>query len=88
VAEDHDADTAEGNGRNRRESEKLDGLYSASCALLLDLLPELLVEQRPLPPPAALLQATRWVKDSRDEANRRTIAISRTRSGSTAATPS
>ncbi len=36
--------------------------------LLLDLLPELLVEQRAFPGPAALLQATRWVKDSRDEA--------------------
>ena len=36
--------------------------------LLLDLVPELLVEQRALLGPAALLQANRWVKDSRDEA--------------------
>ena len=36
--------------------------------LLLDLLPELLVERRPLPGPAVLLQAYRWIADSRDEA--------------------
>ena len=36
--------------------------------LLLDLLPELLVERRPLSRPAALLQAYRWLVDSRDEA--------------------
>ena len=35
--------------------------------LLLDKLPELLVEQRALPGPATLLQAYRWLVDSRDE---------------------
>ncbi len=35
--------------------------------LLLHLLPQLLVEWRPLSRPAALLQANRWLKDSRDE---------------------
>jgi succinate dehydrogenase / fumarate reductase iron-sulfur subunit len=35
--------------------------------LLLDQLPELLVERRPLPGPAILLQAYRWLADSRDE---------------------
>jgi Fe-S oxidoreductase len=36
--------------------------------LLLDLLPELLVERRPLSRPGALLHAYRWIIDSRDEA--------------------
>ena len=36
--------------------------------LLLDLMPELLVEFGPLSRPAALLQANRWISDSRDEA--------------------
>ena len=36
--------------------------------LLLDLVPKLLVERRPLSGPAALLQAYRWLIDSRDEA--------------------
>jgi succinate dehydrogenase / fumarate reductase iron-sulfur subunit len=36
--------------------------------LLFDELSELLVEQRPLPGPAALLAAYRWIVDSRDEA--------------------
>jgi succinate dehydrogenase / fumarate reductase iron-sulfur subunit len=35
--------------------------------LLLDQLPELLVEWRPLSRPAILLQAYRWIVDSRDE---------------------
>ncbi len=35
--------------------------------LLHHLVPELLVERRPLPRPAALLQAYRWLIDSRDE---------------------
>jgi succinate dehydrogenase / fumarate reductase iron-sulfur subunit len=35
--------------------------------LLLDQLPELLVERRALPGPAILLQAYRWIIDSRDE---------------------
>ncbi len=36
--------------------------------LLLDLLPQLLVERRPLSRPRHLLQAYRWLIDSRDEA--------------------
>jgi succinate dehydrogenase / fumarate reductase iron-sulfur subunit len=36
--------------------------------LLHDLVPELLVERRPLSRPAILLQAYRWLADSRDEA--------------------
>ncbi len=36
--------------------------------LLHDFLPELLVERRPLSRPAILLQAYRWIVDSRDEA--------------------
>ena len=36
--------------------------------LLLDRLPELLVEQRPLPGAGGLLAAYRWIIDSRDEA--------------------
>ena len=36
--------------------------------LLLDVVPELLVERRPLSRPAVLLQAYRWLIDSRDEA--------------------
>ena len=36
--------------------------------LLLDQLPKLLVEQRPFLGPAVLLQAYRWLADSRDEA--------------------
>ena len=39
-----------------------------SLRLLFDLVPELLVEFRSLSGPAALLQANRWVQDSRDEA--------------------
>jgi len=39
-----------------------------SLRLLLDLLPELLGNSERFLGPAALLQATRWVKDSRDEA--------------------
>jgi succinate dehydrogenase / fumarate reductase iron-sulfur subunit len=36
--------------------------------VLLDLVPELLVERRPLSRPGILLQAYRWLIDSRDEA--------------------
>ena len=36
--------------------------------LLLDLLPELLVEQRPLPRPGGAAAAYRWIVDTRDEA--------------------
>jgi len=39
-----------------------------SLRLLLDILPELLVEWRSLFRPAVLLQAYRWLIDSRDEA--------------------
>ncbi len=35
--------------------------------LLHHLLPQLLVERRPLPWPATLLAAYRWIADSRDE---------------------
>jgi len=62
------------NGRQSHdERTKLDGLYECIlCACLLDLMPELLVEFRPrFLGPAVLLQAKRWLDDSRDEANRR-----------------
>jgi succinate dehydrogenase / fumarate reductase iron-sulfur subunit len=69
VAEDHHADAAEGMEAEPRGPRKARRpLRVHPVRLLLDLVPELLVEQRPLPRARALLQATRWVKDSRDEA--------------------
>jgi succinate dehydrogenase/fumarate reductase-like Fe-S protein len=38
-----------------------------SLLLLLDLLPELLVEPGPLLGPSILLQSYRWIADSRDQ---------------------
>jgi succinate dehydrogenase / fumarate reductase iron-sulfur subunit len=58
--------------------------------LLLDQLPELLVERRPLSRgPAILLQAYRWIVDSRDEATPASAwTIWKIRSSCIAATPS
>ena len=55
--------------QSHEDRAKLDGaLRVHPVRLLLDLVPELLVELRPLLGPAALLQAHRWIVDSRDEA--------------------
>lgn len=56
--------------------------------VLLDQLPELLVEWRTLPGPAILLQAYRWIVDSRDEDTGARTDDWKTRSSCTAATPS
>jgi succinate dehydrogenase/fumarate reductase-like Fe-S protein len=56
--------------------------------LLHDLVPELLVERRRYLGPPSLLQAYRWIADSRDEATGERLDSSRTRSGSIAATRS
>ncbi len=53
----------------KEDREKIDGLYECIlCACCSTLLPELLVERRPLSRPGGLLQAYRWLIDSRDEA--------------------
>ena len=64
-----DADAAEGmeaEPRGPREARR--ALRVHPVRLLLDLLPELLVESDRYLGPAALLQAYRWIADSRDEA--------------------
>ena len=50
-----------------------------SLRVLLDVVPELLVERRSLLGPAALLQAYRWIVDSRDEIDRRAAGSARGR---------
>ena len=90
VAEDHDADAAEGMEAEPRGPRKARRpLRVHPVRLLLDLLPELLVEQRPLPGAgraAAGDALGRRIPATRPPANGSTI--SKTRSGSTAATPS
>ena len=78
------------NGARRpRSAPKLDGLYECILVrLLYDLVPELLVERGPVPRPGSLLQAYRWLIDSRDEATGERLDGCRIRSGSTAATRS
>ena len=56
--------------------------------LLLDLCPSYWWNGDRYLGPAVLLQAYRWIIDSRDEAPASGSTISRIRSGSTAATPS
>jgi len=68
-AEDQDADAV---GKERLQSpaerEQLDGLYECIlCACCSTALPELLVEFGQVFGPAILLQAYRWLADSRDE---------------------
>jgi len=49
------------------ERAKLDGRGVHSLLLLLDLVPELLVEQDRYLGPSILLQSYRWLADSRDQ---------------------
>ncbi len=74
--------------QSKEDREQLDGSMSASCAPAAPLLPELLVERRPLSRPAALLQANRWLKDSRDERTGDRLDNLEDPSASIAATPS
>jgi succinate dehydrogenase / fumarate reductase iron-sulfur subunit len=76
--------------QSHEDREKLDGLYECIlCACCSTSCPSCWWNSDRFLGPAALLQATRWVKDSRDEATgERASTISKTRSGSTAAIPS
>ena len=72
-----------------RSAPKLDGLVGVHpVLLLLDLLPELLVEPGPYLGPSILLQSYRWLADSRDQRPASGSTGSRTRSASIAATRS
>ena len=63
------ADPAEGVAAGHAEREKLDGLYECIlCACCSTSCPSYWWNSDRYLGPAALLQATRWVKDSRDEA--------------------
>ena len=89
--QDRDAARREKEWRQSHEDrDKLDGLYECIlCACCSTVVPELLVERRPLPRPgraAAGLPLARSTAATRRPASGSTI--SRTRSGSTAATPS
>jgi succinate dehydrogenase / fumarate reductase iron-sulfur subunit len=86
VAEDHHTDASRRSAARTGRTASLDGLYEASC-----------VPAAPRPVrywwnsdrylgPAVLLQAHRWIKDSRDEATGRTTW--KTRSACIAVTPS
>ena len=69
LAADRDADAREGVAADARGPlQARRSLRVHPVRLLLDLVPELLVERRPFLGPAALLQAYRWLIDSRDEA--------------------
>ena len=66
-AQDHDAGAADRVAAVARGREKLDGLYSASCACCSTSCPPTGGTAKYLGP-AILLQAYRWLIDSRDEA--------------------
>ena len=58
--------------QSKENKEKLDGLYECiMCVLLFNFMSKLLVEWRKYLGPAVLLQAYRWISDSRDEEKRK-----------------
>ena len=71
------------------DREKLDGLYECIlCACCSTSCPSYWWNEERFLGPATLLQSYRWIIDSRDEATGERLDASRTRSSSTAATPS
>jgi hypothetical protein len=86
VAQDREPAAGEGGARVRRPRQARRPL-NASCARAADRVPGLMVEFRPLSQAGRAVAANRWIID----ATRRPASgstISKTRSGSTAATPS
>ena len=79
VAEDHDADAATRSGCSRKpDREKLDGLYECIlCACCSTSCPSYWWNGEKYLGPAVLLQAYRWLIDSRDEATERAARQSR-----------